>query len=141
MELRTKAENFFVDYDSVKKYHNVASADFATQEIKKLMHYLAQNTECVHTSFHQRLRRSEKSIPFIPFKDYMEKGTCFEYKVIGNTLFRLAVRIEGEYDEDFISVFQPQWNSKNQLEVVIITSYANNRYDSHKTLKKKEYVI
>ena len=135
---RTKSENNYVRNNDVVKYHAEVSKDFDTSAIKAVENYLCHFVKSVVTSAHHKERSIQKHIPDIPFGEYMKNGKCFEYKLVNGSLYRFAVRLEGKGSEDYISVFQPQ-RVGNKMEVVLITCYANNKNDNHRTLRVGKY--
>lgn len=140
MNFRTKMENAKVRPEDVLKYHVEVSREFDEAEINKVKAYLRFATKKVIMTQHHANRQIRKRIPNIPFWKFMKMGKCFEYKMVDGSLYRLAIRLEGNAGEDYISVFQPQYNNDNELEVVVITCYANKKDDQHFTLRSNEYV-
>ena len=87
--------------------------------------------------FHDR--ENEKSIPVMSMEYILEHGNCFEYKMIGDELYRLAFRISGDKDKDYIFVIEPYILADGSIEVNIVTCYANYKTDTHRTLRVAEY--
>lgn len=135
---RTYRENQFVPDEKVKKYHIEVSKDFDRKEMEKVQRHLLQNAVMERCSHYVR-RGYQKKIPPILFSQFMEKGKCFEYKLVDGQLYRFAVRYTEKKDRDYIAVFQPQYKL-GILQVVMITCYANSKDDKHGTLRKGEYV-
>ena len=138
LNFRTKNQNDHVHYNEVVKYHAEVSKDFDKSAIETVKDYLRGFVDSVVTSAHYKERSAQKHIVNIPFSEYMQNGKCFEYKLIDGSLYRFAVRLEGKGKEDYISLFQPQFVGK-KMEVVLVTCYANDKNDNHRTLRAENY--
>ena len=134
---RTAEENHYVNQSLVNKYHRDISSSFNVSWIEKFQQYVSKGLVKFRFTEHCRQRSIEKKIPFISCENFIKDGVCFEYKLIGDTLYRFAVRFAGEV-KDYIAVFQPQLRN-GFLEMVVITYYTNDKNDYHSTLRTWEY--
>ena len=139
MSLRTRnaKENRNVNKSLVKKYHEDLSINFDTTWLEKFQEYLEKGLIKFHFTGHSKERSHEKRIPEIPCEKFIKEGTCFEYKTIGDTLYRFAIRLVGRF-KDYVAVFQPQIY-KGKLEMWVVTYYSNNKNDTHFSLRTYEY--
>ena len=139
MHLRTRKakENRFVDKSRINKYHMDLSINFDTTWLEKFQEYLEKGLIKFHFTEHSKDKRQQKRIPEIPCEKFIKEGICFEYKTIGNTLYRFAIRLIGKF-KDYVAVFQPQIY-KGKLEMLVITYYTNSKNDTHFYLNTYKY--
>ena len=137
IELRHAERNLHVNPTLIDKYHTEVSKSFNTAWLKNIQQYLHKGMTKFRFTKHCNDRRIEKHIPLISTEKFIEEGVCFEYKLIQNTLYRFAVRLMGKL-QDYVAVFQPEWKN-GKLELVVVTYYANDKNDNHRTLRRWEY--
>ena len=87
--------------------------------------------------FHDR--ENEKSVPAMRIEYILKHGSCFEYKMLDDELYRLAFRVSGSNDKDYIFVIEPYVLADGGVEVNIVTCYANFKRDTHRTLRVAKY--
>ena len=138
LALRSAQQNFHVDQRSVNKYHAEVSRSFDVAGIAAVQERLGNGATKFRFTQHCKQRSAEKHIPMISCERFLKEGKCFEYKLVGERLFRFAVRLVGKI-RDYVAVFQPQVRNDGQVEVVVVTYYANSKDDQHRTLRTEEY--
>lgn len=137
LKTRKAEQNRSVNPSHVNKYHVDLSINFDTTWLEEFQKHLNEGSVNFHFTKHCKERNAERRIPIIPCEKFLREGTCFEYKTIGDTLYRFAIRLIGKF-KDYVAVFQPQIY-KGKLEMWVVTYYANNKNDTHFTLRTWEY--
>lgn len=139
MKLRRfyKKKNW-VNKMEIKKFHRKLSG-FQRLLIDKTQKFFLENLKRCFRIPHFYDRENEKSVPVMSVEYILKHGNCFEYKMIGDELYRLAFRVSGDKDKDYIFVIEPYILADGSIEVNIVTCYANYKTDTHKTLRVSEY--
>lgn len=138
LKTRSAEENRYVNKYHINKYHVDVSMSFETTWLDNFKEHLNNGSVSFHFTDHCKERNMERHIPIIPCERFIREGTCFEYKTIGDTLYRFAIRLAGKI-KDYIAVFQPQI-CNGRLEMWVVTYYVNRKNDTHFTLRTWEYV-
>ena len=131
-------ERALIDFDEVQKFHN-SFESFDSKRIMETIRRIKFNLGNVSKSTHFEQRCAEKEVPVLSVWKVLTFGKCFEYKMHRGLLYRFAIRISGTYRKDFIYVLEPRILRDGKIGVRFVTAYANNKWDSHKTLKKANY--
>ena len=137
LKTRRAEQNRHVNPSHVNKYHVDLSITFDTTWLDNYQEYLEKGDINFHFTGHCKERNIERRIPVIPCEKFLKEGTCFEYKTIGDTLYRFAIKLVGKF-KNYVAVFQPQIY-KGKLEMWVVTYYVNDKNDTHFTLRKEEY--
>lgn len=139
MDIRPRhaEQNHYINPGLINKYHFQVSKSFNTAWLSGIRQYITTGKVKFRFTRHCKERCLEKNIPSIPCERFIKEGLCFEYKTIGNTLYRFAVRLVGKLN-DYIAVFQPELRD-GILEMVVVTYYSNSKNDHHRTLRRWEY--
>ena len=136
MELRNNMN--FVYENDVTKFHREIKG-FKGIEIFKIQKYLLNNCKIFFSSFHFLERKEEKNIPDIEVKELLKHGSCFEYKMVGDKLYRFALRFSGNKDKDYVFVLEPFVKTNGETQVKFVTCYANYKNDVHRSLRTFNY--
>ena len=131
-------ERALINFDEVRKFHDsLESFDF--EGIRETIRRIKFNLGNVSKTAHFEQRCTEKEVPVLSVWKILTFGKCFEYKTHKGFLYRFAIRVSGTYKKDFIYVFEPRILRDGKIGIRFVTAYANNKWDSHKTLKKANY--
>ena len=131
-------KKFWVNKMEIKKFHRELPGYQGLLIYRTQKFFLANLKRCFRIP-HFLDRETEKSVPVMSMEYILKHGNCFEYKMLGDELYRLAFRISGDEDKDYIFVIEPYILADGSIEVNIVTCYANYKTDTHKTLRVSEY--
>ena len=139
MELRNASDKMMYVYENdINKYHREIKG-FKGIDIFKIQKYLLENCKKFSFRYHFLERKEEKEVPTIDTKEILKHGSCFEYKMVGDKLYRFALRVSGSKDKDYVFVLEPFTKRNGEVQVDFVTCYANFKRDTHRTLCASNY--